>query len=116
MASDRLFFIHSLGDTLIPEAVEFSKGLYMGGDFDALKRYILAGHKLEGKVKFFLGYSGWTENQLSTEINQDAWVVGESSCNKVMLAEDESFWKASLSGLGGRYKTWSNFPKDPFLN
>ncbi|WP_446787053.1 YqgE/AlgH family protein [Macellibacteroides fermentans] len=116
VASDRLFFIHSLGDTLIPEAVEFSKGLYMGGDFDALKRYILAGHKLEGKVKFFLGYSGWTENQLSSEINQDAWVVGESSCNKVMLAEDESFWKASLSGLGGRYKTWSNFPKDPFLN
>ena len=116
VASDRLFFIHTLGENIVPNAVEFSKNLYMGGDFDALKRYALSGHNLEGKVKFFLGYSGWIENQLDNEIKQDSWVVGETSCNKVMLAEDESFWKSTLSGLGGRYKTWSKFPRDPYLN
>lgn len=116
VASDRLFFIHTLGELIIPESVEFSKNLFMGGDFEALKHYILGGHNLDGKMKFFLGYSGWIENQLDNEIKHDSWVVGETSCKKVMLAEDESFWKSSLTGLGSRYKTWTMFPKDPYLN
>lgn len=116
VSSNRLYFIHSLGNIIVPESEEFSKNLFVGGDFDALKQYILTGHDIEGKVKFFLGYSGWTENQLANEIEHDSWVVGESCCNNILMAEDESFWKSSLSGLGGKYKTWSKYPKDPYLN
>ena len=69
VSPNRLFFIHSLGDNIIPDALKINDYLYFDGDFNALKRYILNGHPIDGKVKFFLGYSGWTEGQLNHESN-----------------------------------------------
>lgn len=112
---DRLFFIHSLGN-VIPDSVLISDNLYFDGDFNALKQYMLGGHPVGGKIKFFLGYSGWTENQLYGEIKQDAWLVSRSSNRNIMLAEGESFWKHSVESVGGSYLTWINYPKDPLLN
>ena len=56
VSPNRLFFIHSLGDNIIPDALKINDYLYFDGDFNALKRYILNGHPIDGKVKFFLGY------------------------------------------------------------
>lgn len=116
VSANRLFFIHSLGDIIIPDAIKINDKLYFDGNFEALKRYITNGHSIEGKVKFFLGYSGWTEGQLEGEITRNSWVVSQSTNENIMIAEDESFWKASLKELGSRYKTWTNYPKDPYLN
>lgn len=114
VSSNRLFFIHTLGE-LIPESVKVADGLYFDGDFDLLKQYIIEGNTIEGKVKFFLGYSGWTKGQLGYEIKADSWVVSHS-VKDIMHAEGESFWRHSLEILGKRYKTWINFPKDPYMN
>lgn len=116
ISPNRLFFIHSLGDLIIPDSVKISDHLYFDGEFEALKRYILNGHSIEGKIKFFLGYSGWTEGQLGNEIKKDSWVVSHASDNNVMLANGEAFWKRSLESLGSQYKTWTKYPKDPYLN
>ncbi|MDR1525824.1 MAG: YqgE/AlgH family protein [Tannerella sp.] len=112
---DRLFFIHSLGD-IIPNSVPINDSLYFDGDFNTLKQYLLSGNPVSGKVKFFLGYSGWTENQLCGEIKQDSWLVSRSSNRNIILAEGESFWKHSVESVGGSYLTWINYPKDPILN
>lgn len=114
--SNRLFFIHSLGDIIIPDSVKINDHLYFDGDFEALKRYILNGHPVEGKIKFFLGYSGWKGGQLHNEINKNSWVVSHSANHSVLLAEGEDFWKDSLQSLGGTYGTWTKYPKDPYLN
>ena len=114
--SNRLFFIHSLGDLILPNAVKINEQLYFDGNFDALKRYILNGHSIEGKVKFFLGYSGWTEGQLVGEIARNSWIVGQPSNRSVLLADGESFWKRSLESMGSQYETWTKYPKDPYLN
>ena len=29
---------------------------------------------------------------------------------------NDNLWEASMSGLGGRYRIWANFPKDPIMN
>ena len=116
VSANRLFFIHSLGDLIVPDSVKIKDRLYFDGDFQTLKRYMQNGHSIEGKVKFFLGYSGWTEGQLEGEITRNSWVVSQSTNENIMIAEDESFWKASLKELGSRYKTWTNYPKDPYLN
>lgn len=116
VSANHLFFIHSLGDIIIPDAIKINDHLYFDGNFDALKRYIQNGHSIEGKVKFFLGYSGWTEGQLNLEINQNSWVVSHETNNTIMEAEGECYWKHSLELLGSRYKTWTNYPKDPYLN
>lgn len=116
VSANRLFFIHSLGDLIVPDSVKIKDRLYFDGDFEALKRYIQNGHSIEGKVKFFLGYSGWTEGQLGNEINKNSWVVSHVAKENVLLADGESFWKNSLEQLGSNYEAWTKYPKDPYLN
>ena len=115
VSSDRLFFIHALGD-MIPESIQIDENLYFDGDFESLSYYMKSGLPIEGKIKFFLGYAGWTKNQLIGEIKQDSWLVGRSSCHSIMLADGESFWNQSVESIGGAYLTWINYPKDPLLN
>ena len=116
VSANRLFFIHSLGDLIVPDSVKIKDRLYFDGDFEALKRYIQTGHSIEGKVKFFLGYSGWTEGQLGNEISKNSWVVSHAAKENVLLADGESFWKNSLEQLGSNYEAWTKYPKDPYLN
>ncbi|MDR1981936.1 MAG: YqgE/AlgH family protein [Tannerellaceae bacterium] len=115
VCSNKLFFIHTLGD-IIPDSIRISKGLYFDGNFDVLKQHIIEGNPIKGKVKFFLGYSGWTKGQLGYEIKEDSWMVSHSMHGNIMLADGESFWKHSLEVLGSKYKAWINFPKDPYMN
>ena len=115
VSSDRLFFIHSLG-SIIPNSIQIDDNLYFDGNFESLKEYILSGKPVNEKVKFFLGYSGWIENQLHGEINQNSWLVSRPANLNLMLAEGETFWKHSVELIGGSYMTWINYPKDPTLN
>ena len=85
-------------------------------DFEALKDYIIAGHPISGKVKFFLGYSGWSEGQLAQEINGDSWAVGNADDEHLFSANGDAFWKYSVNRLGHSYKNWNQFPRDPRLN
>jgi len=114
--TNHLYFIHLLGDMIIPGGVKIVENLYFDGDFEWLKRYISNGGAVEGQMKFFLGYSGWSENQLNGELLSDSWLVGKSSCQSMLLAKDESFWHNSLDALGSPYTTWKNFPKNPEWN
>lgn len=113
---NRLFFVHSLGDIIIPNAVKVNNDLYFDGDFDALVRYIKNGHTIDGKVRFFLGYSGWDKGQLMDEIGQNSWAVSSTYPNKMLIEDGDKLWKESVKQLGQDYKTWNIFPKDPSLN
>lgn len=116
VSSNRLFFIHTLGDIIIPGALKINDSLYFDGDFNALKRYIQNGHSIEGKVKFLLGCSGWTEGQLGHEIQRNSWAVSHVTPQDVLSADGETYWKDSVELLGNDYKTWTKYPKDPYLN
>jgi putative transcriptional regulator len=113
---NHLFYIHLLGDDIVPDGAKIGKKLRFDGNFEALKRYIANGGAVEGKVKFFMGYSGWSENQLNDEIMRDSWLVGETSPQNMMLADDESFWDYALDTLGNPYTLWKNYPKNPEWN
>jgi putative transcriptional regulator len=112
---DRVFFIHTLGDT-IPGTENLGDGLYFDGDFDMIKTYIMEGNPVDNKVKFFLGYSGWDQNQLEHEISRNSWLVSRPDKARAMSVEGEISWKKALYALGDKYKSWANFPKRPFMN
>ena len=114
--ANHLFFIHALGNEIIPDGIKVIDNLYFDGNFEALKRYIMQGGAVEGKVKFFLGYSGWSENQLTDEIISDSWLVGHSSIQHIMQPEVDSLWDTAVDSLGNPYKTWKNYPLNPDLN
>jgi putative transcriptional regulator len=116
ISANHLFFVHSLGQNVIPGGVKIGENLYFDGDFGALKSYLLGGNPVYGKVKFLLGYSGWIENQLDGEIAENSWLVSQSSHQSMLMAEDDSYWNRSVEQLGSPYSAWTNFPKDPELN
>ena len=115
ISPNHLFFIHSLGKT-IPGSVEIGENLYFDGDFEVLKRYLRNDNAAIEQVKFFLGYSGWTKEQLDSEIVCNSWLVGHSSCRSLILARDDSFWNHVVERLGHPYSTWTNYPKNPEMN
>ena len=46
VSANRLFFIHSLGDLIIPNSLKINDHLYFDGDFSALIHYIQNGHSV----------------------------------------------------------------------
>lgn len=114
VAKDTIHFLHTLGE-LVPNSVHVIDNIYWGGDFDSLKELINEGIVESSQVRFFLGYSGWSPNQLETEIEENAWLVTNVESEKIMSA-DKDIWKKTLDELGKKYKVWSNFPENPAMN
>lgn len=115
VSPNHLFFIHTLG-AAIPGSVEIGENLYFDGDFDVLKRHLQSDSAANEQVKFFLGYSGWTKEQLDSEIVCNSWLVGHTSCRSLILARDDSYWNHVVERLGYPYNTWINYPKNPEMN
>ncbi len=113
---DNLYFIHKIPE-LIDNSIEISLGIYWGGDFSKIVDLINE-KKISAKdIRFFLGYSGWDENQLENELLTNSWVVLENVYkNKIISKEDVSFWKEKMIELGGKYSIWSNAPENPSYN
>ena len=113
---DNLYFIHQIPH-LIPNSVEISFGIYWGGDFNTVIELINTNKISTDDIRFFLGYSGWDENQLENELQSNSWVVVENSYKtNIISKEDSSFWKEKMLELGGKYSIWSNAPENPSYN
>jgi putative transcriptional regulator len=113
---DNLYFIHNIPD-LIPNSIEISNGIYWGGDFDCTKELINKGKIGRRNIRFFLGYTGWEEQQLESEMNDNSWIVAQNSYkNKIIGKSSTHFWKEQIIELGGEYLIWSNAPENPHLN
>lgn len=114
VGTDTLFFLHSLRH--ISGALPVSDGLYLNGDFNAIKEYVLQGNPVEGKIRFFLGYSGWECKQLAQEIKENTWIIGKEEPTYLLHEKGKEMWKKSLEKLGSKYEAWSRFPQVPSLN
>ncbi len=112
---DNLYFIHQIPDQ-IPNSIEVGKGIYWGGNFKSLVE-LLNNKKIDkSSIRFFLGYSGWSSNQLTDEMDTKSWFCLENSYANILKEENNSFWKNYLLEIGGKYKLWANAPADPKLN
>lgn len=114
IGTDTLFYLHTLRE--IPGTLPINNGLYLNGDFDAIKRYILQGNPVKGKIRFFLGYSGWECEQLIQEIKENTWIISKEENTYLMNEDIKGMWKEALGKLGSKYETWSRFPQVPSLN
>lgn len=114
IATDTLFYLHTLAD--ISGSIPISKGLFLNGDFEEIKRYILQGNQIDRYIRFFLGYSGWESEQLSTELRENTWLVSKEENAYLMNGDTKDMWKQALEKLGSKYETWSRFPQVPTFN
>jgi len=110
-----IHFLHSYGDE-IPGGVEVCEGVYWGGDFETVVSLINTGQINKDKIRFFIGYSGWSTGQLEEEITEKTWLIAPATNNLVFHGQAQEIWKDSLKHLGGEYEMMINFPIDPQLN
>lgn len=113
--TSNLFYLHTLGDTLAGSA-EVMKGLYMGGDYEALREAMSTRKLSPDDIRFFVGYSGWSEGQLEEELKENAWLISETEASLVMDTETDKLWQDVLRRMGSPYRVLSNMPEDPSLN
>ncbi len=113
---EALFYIHTLGEHL-GQSTEIAPGLFMGGSFEQLHLLCETGQATSENLRFFVGYSGWVEGQLEQELQQNSWIVAETSPELVMnTTKEEELWGDVLRSMGSRYSMLANFPEDPSLN
>jgi len=112
---DSIHFLHQY-PVEIPGGQEVIKGVYWGGDFDAVVNLIKNEEVDTDKIRFFIGYSGWSEGQLKDELTEKTWLTVKSTRKLIFHDNYNEVWKDSLKHLGGDYEMMANFPIDPQLN
>ncbi|MFN8290854.1 MAG: YqgE/AlgH family protein [Chitinophagaceae bacterium] len=110
-----IHLLHQLPEK-VPGGQEIVKGIYWGGDFEAVVALIKSGDPDIKRVRFYLGYSGWSEGQLEEEMTEKTWLTVKASSRIVFHANHKEMWKDALKLLGGDYEMMVNFPIDPQLN
>ncbi len=112
---ETLHYLHKMGD-LIPNSTEVMKGVYWGGDFEVIKSLMLSGVLKPDDIRLFVGYSGWAEGQLKSEMKSKSWIVANATKELLFCSQPEKLWSTILAGMGQPYAYMVNLPEDPRLN
>lgn len=112
---ETLHYLHRLGDR-IPNSKKVMEGVYWGGDFEVIKTLILSGDLQPGDIRMFVGYSGWAEGQLNSELESKSWIVTRASKDILFNAKPQKLWSSILESMGNPYSYMVNLPEDPRLN
>lgn len=112
---NNLYFMHAVPH-LIPDSIRVDKNIYWGGNYEAVQSYLNRDLIKKDEIRFFLGYSGWSAQQLAKEIKEKTWTLTPNNYKNIFTIKDASVWKEKLLEMGGRYKIWANSPENPSLN
>ena len=112
--TDSLFYLHTHPE--IENSLLIMEGLYWGGDLEIIREKMKSRELLPGNIRFFLGYSGWSPNQLDKEIQEKSWVLSHTTVGEVINDHPELLWSNYLKSMGQDYAIWANFPVDPTYN
>lgn len=114
--ADRLFMLHSLGDRF-PGSVEVAPNVYVGAKLDDVLDYINEHSETEGTIRFFLGYSGWSEGQLTSEILKNTWALNPNpNSGDLLTGTGDMYWRREVEQLGEKYRSWLVVPVNPSDN
>ena len=113
---NNLYFIHKKQE-LILRSLKIKNEIFWGGNFKTIINLINENKIKLDEIKFFLGYSGWDENQLENEINSSSWIIKNTKTNnKLIIGNCENIWENSMIELGKNYILWKNSPENPNHN
>ena len=107
-------FIHTLGD-IVPDTNHVVDNIYWGGDFEYIKTLVTDKKITSKQILFFVGYSGWSAEQLDREISEGSWVVTNLNPIHIFAGSDE-LWINAVQQLGKKFKPWTLYPEDPSFN
>ncbi len=94
----------------------FFENVYWGGNFEVMLLLMKNNEIHPDKIRFFIGYSGWSAGQLDDELKGKSWLTATATRKLLFHKNPSDIWKDSLRHLGGDYEMMINFPLDPQLN
>lgn len=113
--TDTIHYLHAHGD-ILEGSIKVCENIYWGGDFEQLKDHIRNGLITSDSIRFFVGYSGWSEGQLESELEWGSWVVGEMDEIYLYDLPPEALWTQILSDKGNVYSVIAQMPDEMVLN
>ena len=115
VAKNSIHFIHTLGN-IIHNTQKINTGLFWCGDFNKVLELMSKNKISKNQIRFFAGYSGWSEDQLINEIRENSWIIHKSNTSLSMQYSNQDLWSKLIKTKNKKYAIWSNMPKNPSLN
>ena len=109
---DTLHYVHTLGN-LLGDAQEIREELWWGGDFEELTQLVATGIADSTNVRFFLGYTGWSEGQLEEECREGTWVFADLTSDLVFGTPPDRIWPKAMQRLGNTYAIIGEMEDEP---
>jgi putative transcriptional regulator len=93
-------FVHRVPEA-VPGGIPVAGDLWLGGDLDALGRYLLAEPEAARQnVRLFVGYSGWGAGQLEDELGTGSWLPFPFRIEPVFATDPASTWRRIVRDAG----------------
>ena len=113
--TDTIHYVHNVGN-LLDDSHHVTDGVWWGGDFTKLKILINQQLILPKDIRFFIGYSGWTEGQLNDEMSYGSWVLADMDANYLFKSDPRSLWREVMKHKGNTYSVIAQMPDDISYN
>lgn len=115
VGTNTLHVVHQLGDH-VKHSKYIARHTYWGGDFDQIKFLLLNKNADWRDVKIFIGYSGWSPDQLDAEVASKSWIIHRGSEDLIFNKLEKATWEQALRDKGGKYKLFQKSPLKPDWN
>ncbi len=103
VGGDTVHYLHTKGD-LLEGSDEVMRGVWWGGDYERLKFLIRQQLIKPRDIRFFVGYSGWSERQLQEELKSGSWVTAQMFPNYLFQSDPEKLWAQVMSNKGNHFQ------------
>lgn len=113
--TDTIHYLHTKGD-IIPDSQPVLDDICWGGDFEQVKELIRRGQIAPNEIRFFVGYSGWSRDQLKIELREKSWLSATGWHEAVFHTRKQGLWKHVLETQGDIYSVLAQIPKKLIWN
>ncbi|MEO0415344.1 MAG: YqgE/AlgH family protein [Verrucomicrobiota bacterium] len=74
-------------------------------------------YQMEGfEIRAYVGYSGWSEGQLESELEQKTWIIHEAEKIVIDAKRAEQLWRDILREISPWYRIVADEPDDTSMN
>lgn len=114
--NETLQFVHVVPEA-IPGGVSIDGKLWLGGELDALGRYLASEPgAAASRVRLFLGYAGWSSGQLDSELGTGSWLPAPPAPEAIFGAPGEATWRRVVRSIGRAGEELERLPPDVSWN
>lgn len=111
VSSETLFCVHK-SELKLKSSKRVTKYLNHGCDLNEIIYKCNNGELNKDNTIFFLGYSGWSYNQLLEEIDDNFWKINKKYSKNIFKNSDENLWIKLTKKIEGNSYLWSHSPEN----